>query len=137
MDPIIKQIKVNATVEKVWGYLTDSKKLEKWLMPNDFEPKLNKKFNLKCTGHKGSKQIIECELLEIVEYKKLVFSWYSEEIGLNTKVTIDLIEVDDGVLITLTHSGWDKLDPKLKHIRDEYDNGWGNFIKEKLKSKLI
>lgn len=136
MDPIVKQITVNSTIEKVWSYLTDANKLEQWLMPNNFEAELNKKFSFRCIGHKGSEQIIECELLEVDPYKKLVFSWYTENIGINTKVTIDLKEVDDEVVITLTHSGWGKLDARLKHIRDEYNNGWEGFIKDNLKSAL-
>jgi hypothetical protein len=32
-------------VERVWRALTDSRALAKWLLPNDFEPRLGHKFS--------------------------------------------------------------------------------------------
>ncbi|NIP37854.1 MAG: SRPBCC domain-containing protein [Candidatus Dadabacteria bacterium] len=135
MDEIIKRITINAEIEKVWVYITDSEKLAQWLMPNNFEPRINKKFELECPGHKDEThedETIECEVLEIVPYKKLEISWYADSIGSDTKATINLEQSGDGVTITLIHSGWDKLDAGVKNKRDEYDGGWQTFINQNL-----
>ena len=143
MEHIVKRITINAEIEKVWEYLTHAEKLEQWLMPNNFEPRINKRFELECPGHKHKDkilqgeprkdEIIQCEVLEIVPYKKLVISWFAESIGKETKVTINLEQTEDGVILTLVHSGWDKLGPD---IRKEYEGGWHTFINENLKRVL-
>lgn len=136
MNSIIKEIVINAPIEKVWSYLTDSSKLEKWLMPNNFKPELQRKFIFECVQDDCEVNIIECVLLVIIPYEKLVFSWYASNIGATTKVSISLKETDNGIKITLIHSGWDKLLADIKPIRDDYDNGWESFIMDKLKKTL-
>lgn len=134
MNPIKKEVTVNASVEKVWDFITDSEKLAKWLMPNDFELELNKKFTLTCEGHDCGIDIIRCEVKEIVPYKKLAYSWETDQIASETLVTINIQKQGDKTKVTLVHSGWDKLGPGAKVIRDEYEGGWEGFILDKLKA---
>jgi uncharacterized protein YndB with AHSA1/START domain len=136
MKPIKKEIIVNASVEKVWNYLTDSKKLEEWLMPNNFEPEVNKKFTFQCEGHGDWDGVVACQVKELIPYQKLVYTWYTRQIEVQTLVTIEIEEMPNGTKITLVHSGWDKLMPEMRFVRDEYDNGWEDFILYKFKTIL-
>lgn len=136
MNPIKKEIIVDASIVKVWNFITDSEKLAKWLMPNDFELRLNKKFTFTCEGHDCGVDIIRCEIREIIPYEKLVYTWNTDQLGVETLVTIKVQKLEEKTKVILIHSGWDKLGPEVKIIRDEYDGGWEGFILDKLRSEL-
>ncbi|MEQ9618770.1 MAG: SRPBCC domain-containing protein [Deltaproteobacteria bacterium] len=136
MNPIRKEIIVNASIEKVWDFITDSEKLAKWLMPNDFELKPNKKFTFTCEGHDCGVDTIRCEIREIIPYEKLVYTWNTDQFEIETLVTIEIQKLGEKTKVTLIHSGWDKLGPEERIIRDEYDGGWEGFIMDELKAAL-
>ena len=63
--------------DDVWVALTDKYAVAEWLMPNNFEPVVGKKFNfhvdkMPLTGFTG---VTECEVLEVDPPRKLVYTW--------------------------------------------------------------
>lgn len=138
MKEIKKEVLINAPVAKVWQHLTDSKKLESWLMVNDFKPRIGRKFIFRCEVSDDDEWdgIVYCELKEITPMKRLVFSWTSDQIKDQTLVTITLEQVEDKTRVTLIHSGWDKLPPDKDFLFDNYDSGWGSYIEQKLKAAV-
>ena len=74
MKIIKREIVIEAPVSKVWDHITDPQKIADWLMPNDFEATVGKKFFLDCP-HEG---IISCVVKEVVPNEKLVYSFQSK-----------------------------------------------------------
>ena len=56
--------------EKIWRALTEPHLIEEWLMKNDFEPVVDRKFNL--TGDWGA---VDCQVLKIQPHTSLSYSW--------------------------------------------------------------
>src|SRR5215471_12827991 len=63
------------TPEAVWKTLTAAALIAQWLMPNDFEPVLGKRFTFKTKPMGSWDGVVHCEVLEIVPNEKLVYSW--------------------------------------------------------------
>ena len=102
--------------ELVWDYLTKAELMELWLMKNDFLPIVGYdfQFNTKPMPQFDLDGIFYCKVLEIVPFKKLVYSWKSGP-G-NGKITIDsLVEwtlhpKEEGTELLLVHSGFKEAD---------------------------
>lgn len=131
MKIIKKEIVIEAPAPKVWEHLTDPRKLAIWLMPNDFEPAVGKRFYLEC-DHEGK---MSCVVKEIVPHRKLVFSFHPKSFSAETLVTITLAKEGSATRLTLVHSGWDALPPSEQGAADNYDNGWAPLL-ENLKAQM-
>jgi uncharacterized protein YndB with AHSA1/START domain len=131
MKIVKKEIVIEAPAPKVWEYLTDPRKISGWLMPNDFEARVGKKFFLECEH--GGKQ--SCVVKEIIPNQKLVYSFQILAPAIETLVTITLAKAGAATRLTLVHSGWDVLPPAEQGVADNYDGGWGGFL-EKLRDQL-
>lgn len=128
--PIEKKVVINAPLTEVWKALTDSGKIEKWmLMPNNFKPKLNHDFifNAEMDGNHFD---IKCKVLEISENKKLVYSWSGPFMEQKTTVSIQLSGNDVKTELVLVHSGFTD---DQKDVHDSHSKGWDLRIVEKLK----
>jgi uncharacterized protein YndB with AHSA1/START domain len=66
---------------------------------------------------------------EIVPQKKLVYSFQSKMTKIETLVTITLATEGKSTRLTLVHSGWDALPAEEQNISDQFDGGWGGFLK--------
>ena len=102
----------NQTAEEIWEYLTKAELIEKWLMPNDFEPKVGHEFKfttnpIPSLGLDGN---FYCKVLEIVPLKKLVYSWKGgtskNNLSLETIVEWTLEPKENGIELRLIHSGF-------------------------------
>jgi uncharacterized protein YndB with AHSA1/START domain len=76
-------------VERVWAALTSSEALAAWLMPNDFEPVLGRKFTFTTKPAPGFDGIVRCEVLELTPPSRMVWSW-AGGMGLQSTVTFTL-----------------------------------------------
>jgi uncharacterized protein YndB with AHSA1/START domain len=126
MKIIKKEIVIEASAPKVWEHITNPQKIAGWLMPNDFEATVGKKFFLHCE-HQGK---TSCVVKEIVPQQKLVYSFKSKVTKVETLVTITLAKEGKRTRLTLVHSGWDALPPGEQAIADGFDGGWGAFLKQ-------
>lgn len=126
MKIIKREILIEAPVSKVWKHIIDPEKIAGWLMPNDFEAKVGKKFFIQCP-HKGK---LWCVVREIVPNEKLVYSLQSEIPKADSLVTITLAQEGTATRVTLVHSGWDALPPAEQDKADEYGEGWGSGLQE-------
>ena len=75
----IRDITVEAVLphapEVIWKTLTTAELIGRWLMPNDFEAVVGKKFNFKAKPMGDWDGVVSCEVLEIIENRRLVYSW--------------------------------------------------------------
>jgi uncharacterized protein YndB with AHSA1/START domain len=61
--------------QRVWRALTDSAAIARWLMPNDFQPVVGHKFQLRTKPRPGFDGIVKCEVLEMDAPRRLSYSW--------------------------------------------------------------
>jgi uncharacterized protein YndB with AHSA1/START domain len=90
--------------EKVWRALTQEALIKEWLMDNDFQPTLGRKFQLRATPVPGWNGIIDGEVLALESNKKLVYTWAS--MGLATQVEFTLTPTANGTHLRMEHSGF-------------------------------
>jgi len=99
-------------VERVWLALTDPEALRVWLMENDFEPHIGKRFTLRSRqAHPGGRSLIECEVLEMETPNRMLWSWIHYEGGPATRVEFKLESISGGTRLTLSHTG--EIDPVI------------------------
>ena len=126
MKIIKKEIVIDAPAAKVWEHITDSKKIAGWFKPNNFEARVGTVFTIECHEDEGTMSGV---VKEMIPQKKLVYTFQSKVTKVETLVTITLAAEGKSTRLTLIHSGWDALPPEEQNISDEFDGGWGGFLK--------
>lgn len=89
--------------ERVWQVLTDRRALTAWMMENDFEPKLGHKFRFYSQLLPGLKTIIQCEVVELQEPTRLVYTWRESPTAEPSLVIWTLTSVTGGTQLRLKH----------------------------------
>jgi uncharacterized protein YndB with AHSA1/START domain len=85
--------------EKIWRALTQPELIAEWLMKNDFEPVLDRRFKLSADW--GA---VECRVLEIEPNKTLSYTWGAY--GLESVVTWTLTPTNIGTRLRMEQSGF-------------------------------
>lgn len=91
--------------EKVWRAIANRASLAKWLMENDFEPRLGHKFCF-YSQLPGLNEVIHCEILKLREPHELAYSWQDNLMESPSIVTWKLTPVDGGTQVYLEHRGY-------------------------------
>jgi uncharacterized protein YndB with AHSA1/START domain len=93
-------------IDEVWAAITDAGMLARWLMENDFEPQVGRRFTLRRAGA-GSRGAIECVLLELDPPRRMVWSWSKgdEPDQRPSRVAFELRPDGAGTLLILKHVG--------------------------------
>lgn len=89
--------------ERVWQVLTDRRALAAWMMENDFEPKLGHKFRFYSQPLPGLKTTILCEVVELEEPTRLVYTWQESSASEASLVVWTLTTVLGGTQLRLKH----------------------------------
>lgn len=122
--------------ETIWKTLTTAELMGRWLMvPTGFEPVEGKRFTYQTTPAGAWDGTIHCEVLEVKENERLVYSWKGGHEGnagygspLDTVVTFTLSRVDDGTRLRLVHSGF--VTPKNDTAYEKMSGGWKNVVRD-------
>ena len=137
MEPILKKVIINAPAKKVWKALTNPTEVEKWmLMQTTFLPQKDKSFTFKAEPTENWDGIFKCKVKEVVENKKLVYSWDTNFINAETIVSFELKEVGKKTEVTLIHSGWEKMAANQEQTKNSHNEGWDVRFVGKLKELL-
>jgi uncharacterized protein YndB with AHSA1/START domain len=119
--------------EVVWECLTTPELITKWLMANDFAPRVGHKFKFRSKPQPGWSGIVYCEVLEVVPNKRLSYSWKSgsspEKINMSTIVTWTLTEQANGTKLNLVHDGFAGFRGYM--ISKMMGKGWNSHIAKK------
>ncbi len=89
------------SLQKVWAALADSVTLSKWLLPNDFEPRLGHHFTFQEEPQDGWNGIIACEVVELIPFERLAFTWSAHPDLPTMVISFALTEVDGGTRLHL------------------------------------
>jgi uncharacterized protein YndB with AHSA1/START domain len=90
--------------EKLWRALTEAPLVAQWLMKNDFEPVVGRKFQFRSDPVPNWNGVIDCEVLVVDPLKQLSYSWGA--FGLGTVVLFTLTPAESGTHVRMEHSGF-------------------------------
>lgn len=116
-----------ASIEKAWSALTDSGKLAKWIMENDFKPVVGHRFQFRTEPTEWWDGIIKGEVLIVDAPNRLSYTWASG--GEEHTVTWTLQELGDGkVNLHLDQTGFSNAQG-VEGARYGWGNWFGKFEK--------
>jgi uncharacterized protein YndB with AHSA1/START domain len=119
---------LRASPERVFRAWTDPKILARWFFPNEgfdvptaeTDVRVGGRYRIVMRSPEGKLHDVSGTYREIVENRKLVFSWaWASEPQAETLVTLELRPIDAGTELTLTHDRF-----ASESARDMHLQGW-------------
>jgi uncharacterized protein YndB with AHSA1/START domain len=133
-SPLILEHTYNAPADKIWKAITDAEQMKKWYLDvPGFKPEVGHKFEF-WGGDETNKLKHFGEVKEVVEGKKISYSWRFEGYPGDSLVTWELFPEGDRTRLVLTHEGIETfrgdLHPEMKR---ENFMGWSHVLDTMLK----
>jgi uncharacterized protein YndB with AHSA1/START domain len=119
---------------KVWRALTDPRRIERWLMPNDFAPVAGHRFTFHTEPRPGFDGVVQCEVLTLDPERLMRWSWRGGT--LDSTVTWTLVPEGDGTRLFLRHEGFDPGDPMQRTALRIMGGGWRSRVMPALAKEL-
>jgi len=132
---IRKEVFLPHPPEDVWVALTDPQALAEWLMPNNFQPIVGRKFRFHVDPMPGPYPGgSECEVVEVDAPRRLVYTWTclrkdQTKSAPPTTVTWTLTPEPGGTRLVLEHTG---LEHESLWLRFSMNMDWGRMLKKLL-----
>lgn len=135
-EPIIKEVMLDATVEKVWKALTDKEEMKKWYFDiAEFQP--NEGFTFRFYGEKDGRKFTHiCTIHQVIPNQRLSYTWTYEGIPAETLVVFDLFPEGQQTRLRLTHKGLEKLPQNDDYARSNFEEGWNYIIGTSIKNYI-
>jgi uncharacterized protein YndB with AHSA1/START domain len=134
MEPIEKDVVLEADADRVWRALTNKDELSNWMMmPTNFNPKVGAKFYFQANPNEEWTSKVTGKVKELDKNEKLSFTWNSDQLSKETLVTFTLSEKENKTKLKLIHSGWEETEDDENNMRNLYNEGWGQRLFENLK----
>ncbi len=132
-DTLIIKSDLNASLDAVWKAISQKEDMDKWYFDiPDFKLEQGSVFHFE-GGEAQDRFMHNCEILEIIPIKKLMYSWSYEGHTGHSIVTFELNSLGDKTRITLYHQGLETfVHPKLS--RDKFEEGWKYIMHESLRA---
>ena len=109
--------------EKVWRALTQGPLIEEWLMKNDFQPVVGRRFDFRSTPVPNWDGVIDGEVLVVEPNSRLSYSWGT--MGMESVVAWTLTPTKGGTHVRMEQSGFrSEQDANYKGAR----HGWTKFM---------
>lgn len=133
-DRVVRVLDIPRPRESVWEALTDKSLLERWLHPNDFEPRLGHRFQFRLparpeVGFPG--MVVRSEVLALDPPWQLVLAWNAEPPVSETRVTFRLEPTGDrgeSTRLHFEHAGFDLGHPGGTKARHGAEFGWKTMV---------
>ncbi len=109
--------------EKLWRALTENPLITQWMMKNDFEPVVGRKFQFRSEPVPNWDGVINCEVLIVDRLKRLSYSWST--MGADWVVLWTLTPAEGGTHVRMEQSGFGPDDNKA-YQGAKY--GWQHFL---------
>lgn len=109
--------------EKLWRALTENPLIAQWLLNNDFEPVVGRKFQFRSEPMPNWNGVIDCDVLIVDRVKRLSYSWNS--LGLESVVLWTLTPAEGGTHVRMEQAGF-RPDQQAAFKGAKY--GWQHFF---------
>ncbi|MES2565611.1 MAG: SRPBCC domain-containing protein [Bacteroidota bacterium] len=132
-SPFIIERTYNAPVSLVWKAITDKEEMKKWYFDfSAFKPQVG--FEFEFVGGTEEKSYLHlCKIMEVIENKKLSYSWRYDGYEGNSLVTFELFEEGNGTRLKLTHAGLETFPAVKDFAKENFEAGWNEIIGKSLK----
>jgi uncharacterized protein YndB with AHSA1/START domain len=138
-EPVVIERSFNAPIDKVWKAITDKNEMKKWYFDLD-EFRAEKGFEFKFTGQNKAGDVNYthlCKVTEVLEGKKLSYSWRYEGFPGNSIVTFELFPEGDKTRLKLTHEGLETFPQDNSDLaKKNFAEGWNYITGTSLKNYL-
>jgi uncharacterized protein YndB with AHSA1/START domain len=113
--------------EKLWRALTEGPLLAQWMMKNDFEPVVGRRFQFRADPAPNWSGVVDCEVRLVEPMERLSYHWGvgGSESGLQWVVLWTLTPVEGGTHVRMEQSGFGP-DQKAAYQGAKY--GWQKFF---------
>ena len=119
--------------EKIWRTLTQSDRIARWLMPNDFAANVGHRFTFRTEAMGDWDGVVHCEVLQCDPPHLLRYSWKGGSDSnpaygsrLNSEVIWTLTAVDSGTHVKMVHDGF--VFPGNRFAHEAMGRGWGRVM---------
>lgn len=125
----------NAPAAKVWKAITDVKEMKQWYFDlADFKAEPGFEFTF-TAGPEDKLYTHICKVTEVVQGKKLTYTWRYEGYEGNSTVSFELFPEGEKTRLKLTHTGLESFpsakDPNF--AKESFAAGWTEIIGKNLK----
>ncbi len=137
-EPFVIERTFNASVEKVWKAITDKNEMKKWYFDlAEFKPEVGFEFQF-LGGTEEKKWLHLCKITEVIEQKRITYSWRYDGYAGISFVTFELFPDGINTRLKLTHAGLESFPvdivPEFK--KENFVEGWNYIIGTSLKDYL-
>jgi uncharacterized protein YndB with AHSA1/START domain len=136
-DPFVIERVLDAPTERVWQALTNKEEIKHWSFDiAEFEPEEGYEFTF-LGEHEGTRFVHYCRITEVIEERKLAYSWRYENIRGISYVTWELFPEGRKTRLRLTHEGLENFAHAGAHYgRSNFVAGWTDIIGRSMVSWL-
>ncbi|MDQ6888801.1 MAG: SRPBCC domain-containing protein, partial [Bacteroidota bacterium] len=121
-EPFVIERTYEVPIEKVWKAITDKDQMKQWYFDiKSFEPVVGYEFEF-TAGNEGKMFRHLCKITDVVEGKKLRYSWRYDGYPGNSFVTFELFDKGNATQLKLSHEGLETFP------QDQPDFAKTNFI---------
>ena len=137
-ENVVVERTYNAPIDKVWSAITDVNEMRNWYFQlEDFKPKVGFKFDFLGGPEDGKQYLHLCEVTEVVDGKKITYSWRYDNYPGNSFVTWELFDKGDQTLLRITHTGLETFAGLgAEFEKTSFNGGWTYFVHTALKGYL-
>lgn len=113
--------------EKLWRALTEKPLLAQWMMNNDFEPVVGRRFQFRAEPVANWDGVVDCEVLIVDPMQRLSYSWGVGDAssGLRWVVLWTLTPAEGGTHVRMEQSGFT---PNQQQAYQGAKYGWQRFF---------
>lgn len=128
-EPFVIERTFNAPAEKVWKAITDRDQMKQWYFDlKEFKPEVG--FEFQFEGGKDDRIYLHrCTITEVIEGKKLTYSWRYEGFAGISFVTFELFDEGSSTRLKLTHAGLETFPANNPDFaKENFAEGWTYII---------
>lgn len=127
-EPIIREIVIDAPVEKAWQAITDKEQMKQWYF-DLAEFRAEPGFEFHFFGGPPEKQYKHlCKVVEVVPNKKISYTWRYDGYPGDSLVTFELFPENGKTRVRLTHSGIETFGDEPDFAKKNFEAGWSEII---------
>lgn len=128
----------NAPISKVWKAITDKDLMKQWYFDlPDFKAEIGTEFQFKGGADDGKQYTHLCIVVEVIQEKKIAYTWRYDGYEGNSKVTFELFEEENKTVMKLTHEGLETFPSSNPDLaKENFVAGWTEIIGSSLKTFL-
>lgn len=136
-EPFLIERTYSAPASKVWKAITDKNEMKQWYFDlSEFKAEVG--FEFQFYGGPPEKQYLHlCKVTEVIDGKKLTYSWRYDSYEGISFVTFELFNEGNKTRLILTHKGLESFPvDNLNFAKENFVKGWTHLINISLKGYL-